>query len=206
MFTGIVQGTVNVAWVNHGNSISQYALNLPDFLLNGLQVGASICVEGVCQTVVSIQGQEVAFDVMAQTLKCTTLCSLKPGQSVNIERAMKMGDEIGGHLIAGHIIGTASISNCVAPHPEQRDFTIHCHPNWMKYILPKGFIALNGVSLTVGETDDKGYFTVHLIPETLRSTTFKNAQEGDKINIELDSQTQTIVDTVEKVLAKFDKK
>ncbi len=201
MFTGIVQSTVRVAWVEHTPQLARYALTVPSHLLHGLVIGASISVHGICQTVVSINENEIAFDAMEETLKRTTIKFLTQGQIVNFERAAKMSDEIGGHLLSGHIIGTASISNITVPSKEQRILTISCAPEWMKYILPKGYIALNGVSLTVVETDPKGSFTVHLIPETLRATTFGLASEGERINIEIDSQTQAIVDTVERVLA-----
>ncbi len=201
MFTGIVQTTVKVAWVEHAPRLTRYALEVPRQYLEDLVPGASISVHGVCQTVVSIQGNQVSFDAMEETLKRTTIATLKQHQLVNFERAAKIGDEIGGHLLSGHIMGQAIISNIIAPTPEQRVLSIACSPAWMKYILGKGFIAINGASLTVGDTDVRGSFTVHLIPETLRITTFGQATEGESVNIEIDSQTQGIVDTVERVLA-----
>lgn len=201
MFTGIVQTTVPVAWVEHTPLLTRYALTLPDNLLKDLCPGASISVNGVCQTVVAIDGFNVAFDAMEETLKRTTISALQHNQRVNIERAAKIGDEIGGHILSGHIMGKGKVSNVIFPSHEQKVLNIQCNPLWMKYILPKGYIALNGASLTVVETDPKGYFSVHLIPETLRITTFGSIQEGDDINIEIDSQTQAIVDTVERVLS-----
>lgn len=198
MFTGIVQTIVPVAWVEHGAKLTRYALKVPSKYQENLSLGASISVHGVCQTVVSIENDFIAFDAMEETLKRTTISSFKQDQLVNFERAAKIGDEIGGHLLSGHIIGQATIGNIIAPSAEQRILTLHCAPEWMKYILPKGFIALNGASLTVVETDFRGSFNVHLIPETLRATTFGQAIEGEKVNIEIDPQTQAIVDTVER--------
>jgi riboflavin synthase len=179
----------------------RYALSVPSELQTGLQSGASIAVLGVCQTVVAINGNEIIFEAIEETLKCTTLSSLHKGQWVNFERSAKMGDEIGGHPLAGHVLGTATIKSIDYPSAEQRTLRIACDPKWMKNIFPKGFIALNGASLTVGETDPQGFLTVHLIPETLKRTTFGAALVGDQINVEIDSQTQAIVATVERILA-----
>jgi riboflavin synthase len=201
MFSGIVKAMVEIVWVNHTPSLTRYRIHLPKEMLIGLETGASIAVNGVCQTVVSIENQTVSFDAIQDTLKLTTIPHFVMGQKVNVERSLKMGDEIGGHLLSGHILGTARIKNMHAPTPEQRIFEISCEPKWMRYILHKGYIALNGVSLTVGEVfPERGAFTINLIPETLRLTTFGTAAEGDLINIEIDSQTQAIVETVERVL------
>lgn len=202
MFSGIVKAMVEIVNVSHSKELTRYQLQLPIYLLSGLETGASIAVNGVCQTVVSIENQIVSFDAIQDTLKRTTIPSFIVGQKVNVERSLKMGDEIGGHLLSGHIIGTAQITNIQAPSSEQRIFEISCASYWMRYILHKGYVALNGVSLTIGEVfPERGVFTINLIPETLRLTTFGTAQEGDLINLEIDSQTQAIVETVERVLA-----
>jgi len=201
MFSGIVKAMVEIVWVSHTRALTRYRIDLPPALLAGLETGASIAVDGVCQTVVSIDNSTVAFDAIQDTLKLTTISRFTVGQRVNVERSMKMGDEIGGHLLSGHIMGTARITNMRSPTPEQRMFELSCNPKWMRYILHKGYIALNGVGLTVGEVfPERGAFTINLIPETLRLTTFGNAVEGDLINVEIDSQTQAIVETVERVL------
>jgi len=201
MFTGIIQTMAQVAWVKPASRLLQYALILPEKFLHQLNVGASISVQGVCQTVVNIEGAHVAFDAIEETLKRTSIADFKPQQRVNIERCAKFGDEIGGHILSGHIIGFGKIHQIQTLSSEQRIVTIECSPSLMKYIFAKGYIALDGASLTVVDTDPQGRFTVHLIPETLRLTTFGQAQVGDKVNIEIDSQTQAIVETVERVLA-----
>lgn len=200
MFTGIVQAKVPLAWVQHSPSFSRYALTFPSALLEGLSLGASVSVDGICQTVVAIENQEVTFEAIKETLACTTVGAWKQGDWVNIERSLKMGDEVGGHLVSGHIIGTAEIKSIEQPTIDQSILTLTCHPAWMKYLLPKGYVALNGVSLTIGKTNQSGWFTVNLIPETRKITTFGEAKIGDKINLEIDNQTQVIVDTVERVL------
>jgi riboflavin synthase len=202
MFTGIIKAVVEIAWVKHTPELSRYALTLPSTMLIDLAIGASVAVNGVCQTVVSIENQIVSFDAIKDTLKKTTIPTFVAGQRVNVERSLKMGDEIGGHFLSGHVMGTAVISNIHSPTSEQRILQITCDPSWMRFILHKGYVAINGVSLTVGDIDPNGSFTLNLIPETLRMTTFGEAQEGDMVNIEIDSQTQAIVETVERVLAK----
>jgi len=201
MFTGIVQTTVQVHWAEHSPAFMRYALSVPLEYQKKLKTGASICVHGVCQTVVAIEGTSVIFEAMGETLIRTTLSSLASGQWVNFERSAKMSDEIGGHLLSGHVRGTALLESIEAPTPEQRILHIACPCEWMNVILPKGYIALNGASLTVVDPDPRGYFTVHLIPETLKRTTFGQIKANDKINVEIDSQTQAIVATVERVLA-----
>ncbi|MBI2791682.1 MAG: riboflavin synthase subunit alpha [Gammaproteobacteria bacterium] len=200
MFTGIVQSTAKIASIAHDTNLTRYTIDMPIQLVEGLTLGASVSINGACQTVVAINGTLVSFDAIAETLRCTTIPTFQNGQRVNIERSAKLGDEIGGHLLSGHIIGTGTMSNIIHLSSEQCVLTIQCNPEWIKYILFKGYIALNGVSLTVQEVFDE-HFCVHLIPETLRITTFGQAKEGEHLNIEIDSQTQAIVDTVERVLA-----
>jgi riboflavin synthase len=149
-------------------------------------------------TATDINGQRVCFDVIPETLQRTTLSLLETGSKVNIERSLKMGDELGGHLLSGHIMGTGTVEQRTAVG-EGVDLQIGVPPKLMKYINEKGYIALNGASLTVGTAIDRT-FTVHLIPETLRLTTFGSAQVGDDINIEIDAMTQTVVATVERIL------
>ena len=196
MFTGIVQGIGTVRSVTKGTAVWTFAIELPD--TSGLQRGASVAVHGVCLTATEIVGSCVHFDVIPETLERTTLSSLEAGNEVNIERSLKMGDELGGHLLSGHIMATGTVEQRTTVG-EGVDLNIGVPAELMKYINEKGYIALNGASLTVGTVIDRG-FTVHLIPETLRLTTFGSAQVGDGINIEIDAMTQTVVATVERIL------
>lgn len=200
MFTGIVQTKAPIAKISHSPTLTRYAVTLPLPLLEGLVIGASVSIQGICQTVVAIEHENVLFDAIQETLACTTLPLWKAGDWINVERSLKIGDEIGGHFLSGHIIGVGRIEKIEHPSEEQSIMTLQCDPKWMKYLLPKGYVALNGVSLTLGKTDPSGWFTVNLIPETRRITTFGESKPGDKVNIEIDSQTQVIVDTVERVL------
>ena len=191
MFTGIVQGTGSVHSIE-GDSTLTFAIQIPS--TDGLEVGGSVSIDGVCLTATSI-GQQVTFDVIPETIHRTTLGSLKPGDSVNVERALKFGDELGGHLLSGHIMGTAHISKV-----HDQDYTICCPPEMADYIQEKGYIAVDGISLTIGETDGNGGFDVHIIPETLRLTTLGNKAVGDRVNIEIDAMTQAVVETTKRMM------
>ena len=194
MFTGIVQGIAVVEEVIAATGLSTFAISLPDNNAEGVSIGASVAINGTCLTVTRQAGNTLFFDAMHETLKLTTLGSLEPGHTVNFERAARIGDEIGGHLLSGHIHATASVVEILRP---ENNVTLWFEvPNqWAGYIFPKGYIAINGASLTIGEVAGNR-FNVHLIPETLRATTFGAIKEGMSVNIEIDSQTQTIVDTL----------
>lgn len=199
MFSGIVQQTSPLTAVDVKEGLTTIRINIGE-LANGLTRGASVSISGVCLTATEIQDGIVAFDVMGETLAKTTLGELKTGDVVDVERSVRVGDEIGGHRVSGHITGTAMITKIEEP-PNNRILTLQCDPAWMDCILPKGFIALDGCSLTVVDVG-ADWFTVHLIPETLRLTTFGSKTIGDRVNLELDPETQAIVETVKRVLAK----
>ncbi|MGW1371554.1 riboflavin synthase subunit alpha, partial [Providencia hangzhouensis] len=154
---------------------------------------------GCCLTVTKIDGERVSFDLIKETLRLTNLGELQEGDVVNIERAAKYGDEIGGHVVSGHIMTTAEISKIFTSEDNHQIWLSIRDKSLMKYILHKGFVAIDGISLTVGDVINNR-FCVHLIPETLERTTLGKKRLGDKINIEIDPQTQAIVDTVERVL------
>lgn len=199
MFTGIVKGLCPVKAVKKQKDFLQYAVKLPKELLKGLKQGASVSIDGVCQTVVKVEKDQVWFDAISETLKKTTLKSLQVDQQVNVERAATFKDEIGGHLLSGHIFGTAEIVK-VKKQGNTCIMTFQAPTAWMKYLFPKGYIAIDGASLTLVDVErEKGIFTVHLIPETLRLTTLGFKKAGHAVNIELDSHTQVIVDTVERI-------
>jgi riboflavin synthase len=200
MFTGITRGTFEVTRIERTPDLLRYGVTLEPALIAGLITGASVSIDGVCQTVVSIHGLEVWFDAIAETLAKTTLGALALGQRVSVERSYKVGDELGGHIVSGHVSGTGAVHE-VRRKGHDVSLSIEVPATWMKYIQPKGFIALDGSSLTVGETSsDTGRFDVHLIPETLRLTNFGTKQAGDRVNVELDPRTVAIVDAVERVL------
>ncbi|WP_338593315.1 riboflavin synthase subunit alpha [Shewanella khirikhana] len=199
MFTGIVQATCELVALEKREGMHTLAVSLPEELREGLMPGASVANNGVCLTATRIADDRVFFDVMEETLRLTNLGNVEVGSQINIERSLTFGKEIGGHLLSGHVHAKAKVTE-VADVGEQRDLRLTLPKELMKYVLYKGFVAVNGCSLTVGEVFDDG-FMLHLIPETLRLTNLKQALPGTELNIEIDSQTQTIVDTVERVLA-----
>ncbi len=200
MFTGIVQGTAEVLAIEEKPNFRTHIVRLPAEMLPGLELGASVSHNGCCLTVTEVQGDRVSFDLVKETLRITNLGDLKVGDIINVERAAKFSDEIGGHLMSGHIMTTAEISKIVTSENNREIWFRPQDALQMKYILHKGFIGIDGISLTVGEVT-KTKFCVHLIPETLARTTLGTKRIGDRVNIEIDPHTQAIVDTVERVLA-----
>jgi riboflavin synthase len=197
MFSGITQGLFPITSIQKDTDILHYTVDLSPTVRQHLEIGSSVSVNGVCQTVVALCDAAVSFDAIEETLNKTTLHALQLGELVSIERSLRWGDEVGGHLVSGHVYGTGIIAKRIE-HGESISLCLQCDPAWMKYITPKGYIALDGSSLTVGDTSpDQGLFTVHLIPETLHVTNFVRKQAGQRVNIEFDSQTKLIVDSVE---------
>ena len=199
MFTGIVQGVCNVVSSETGAGITRIAVDLGG-LVAGLELGASIAVNGACVTTTEIDGSLVGFDLIKETVELSNLGELAPGTTVNVERSFRVGDEVGGHILSGHIAGVAVVSD-IASDGGHRLVTVVVPREWMAYLLLKGFVALNGVSLTIADVDrSAAAIVVSLIPETLARTTFNRLEVGDRINLEVDSQTQAIVDTVRTAL------
>ena len=194
MFTGIVQGVATVESVASEPGLTTFIIGFPQGSVDGVSIGASVAINGTCLTVTAQDGSRLWFDAMQETLRATTLGQLTQGSRVNFERAARIGDEIGGHLLSGHVHTTARVVSREQPE-NNCTLTFEVPAEWQKYLFPKGYIAVEGASLTIGEVRDNR-FNVHLIPETLRATTFSDLQEGDRVNIEVDSQTQTIVDTL----------
>ena len=200
MFTGIVQGMGTIVRIDQpAPDFRSHTVALPPEMAHGLQIGASVAHNGCCLTVTHTEDNLARFDLMAETLAKTNLGSLKTGDFVNLERAARFGDEIGGHVMSGHIITQTEITR-IEQNEHNRTLYFRLPPQLAAYILPKGFIGLDGCSLTIGDVS-ADEFNVHLIPETLQRTLFGSRQAGDSINIEIDAQTQAIVDTVERVLA-----
>ena len=200
MFTGIVQGVAGVVGVTDRPGLRSLRLQFPTGFAHGLEVGASVAVDGVCLTVTALHDADGAdFDVMQQSLALTTLDDLDVGSRVNVERAARDGAEIGGHPLSGHVDVRGVISGVRRPD-NNCVLRIDLPAPWMRYVFAKGYIAVDGASLTVAdarrERDGGGSFDVWLIPETLRMTTFADKSVGAALNIEIDRSTQVIVDTV----------
>lgn len=208
MFTGIVQSQVNVISIITKNQLSRLVIAVKPSLVLNLQIGASIAINGVCLTVVeygvrtdstdsSENTYSIAFDVIDETLSITTLGNLLVQDLVNIERSLKVGDELGGHIVSGHVqYKSALVVKEVTPTNTALYFK--CDEPWLKYIFEKGFITVNGVSLTIGKIKDN-MFSVHLIPETLTRTNLGKLNIDNEVNLEFDQQTITIVQTIERL-------
>ncbi|HEY8974324.1 MAG TPA: riboflavin synthase subunit alpha [Burkholderiaceae bacterium] len=197
MFTGIVQAVATVSVLVDKPGLRSFTLAFPRGFCQGLEIGASVSVDGVCLTVTELAGEDAAsFDVMQQSLSLTTLDALEVGSRVNVERAARDGAEIGGHPLSGHVDFQARLAS--VRNPENNHVMRIAVPSpWMRYIFPKGYIAINGASLTVSDANKaEGWFEVWLIPETLRMTTFGEKTAGAALNIEIERSTQVMVDTV----------
>lgn len=205
MFTGIVQQSLPLAHVEdvHAGQARRFGLDFPPELRTGLEIGASVSVNGVCLTVTDITGVRVGFDLMLATLDRTNLAAARVGDRVNIERSLRTGDEVGGHHLSGHVDTTARVVLIDQPAGNHR-IAFRLDEGWIRYVFAHGFIAINGVSLTVGEVDRaSGTFDVWLIPETLRRTNLGSLTPGSRVNIEIDRATQVMVDTIADATRRF---
>lgn len=201
MYTGIVQGLEKVVNIQQGDNFTTLYISNENGFLNDVFIGASVAIDGTCLTATSFDAvtDTASFDVSALTTSLTTLQFLKIGDEVNIERSIKAGMENGGHNIFGHIEGMATIKDVVHTG-ETLHIDIVIPDDNIKYFFKKGFIGLQGCSLTVNRVDRKtNEISVDLIPETLRLTTFKHVQIGGKLNYEIDQMTRTMVDTLESI-------
>ena len=203
MFTGIVQGVATVAQLQDRPGLRSFTLAFEPGFCEGLAIGASVAVDGVCLTVTELHPDAARFDVMQQSLALTTLGTLVEGSRINVERAAKDGAEIGGHPLSGHVDFQARVLQIRQPE-NNHVLRIAVPAPWMRYVFAKGYIAVNGASLTVAEAQREpggaGWFEVWLIPETLRMTTFGSQPEGSALNIEIERSTQVFVDTVREAI------
>lgn len=185
MFSGLIECTgklVNKIYKNNDISLEIEVLDLDDF--NTTKIGDSIAVNGVCLTVVELKNNSFTADISSETLNKTNLAELNLNEEVNLERALKLSDRLGGHIVSGHIDGLAFLSDMYQEGRSQH--LIFAAPfELAKYIAPKGSITINGISLTVNKVN-QNVFHLNIIPHTLEKTTLKNIKVGDKVNLEID--------------------
>jgi riboflavin synthase len=204
MFTGIVRGRYCVSSVERLPAFARVEIPLDEQVRGVLEIGSSVAVDGVCLTVTGLSNTSAHFDIMQETLRVTTLSDIAVGRMVNIEPSLSTQQDISGHIVSGHIDTTATICSLDRPDEQNCTVTFQVEPAWTRYIFQKGYLAINGCSLTVGTVDKKkGQFSVYLIPETVRRTTFGIVEVGDRVNIEVERQTQVIVDTIRESLEEF---
>lgn len=186
MFTGLIQDVGNVRGVEKaGDTRIEIAT---EFNLSEVAIGASIACSGICLTVTEKQSSWFAVEVSAETLSKTTLGDWQKGHHVNLERSLTLGDELGGHLVFGHVDGVAEIVSRL-PDGDSTRFQIFPPRDLAKFIAPKGCITIDGVSLTVNEVEDfknKTIFGINIIPHTLEHTGFGQTMPGDRVNLEVD--------------------
>jgi riboflavin synthase len=183
MFTGIIEDKGKVLRVEYRGQEERLTIGLPSYLTE-LQVGDSININGVCLTVIQKKEREVNLDLSQETLQKTILGELKEGDLINLERALKLTDRLGGHIVTGHVDGIG----VVIGKSEERDFVrlrIKIPESVSKYVVEKGSIAIDGISLTVNECR-AGEIEMTLIPYTLEKTTLMNKRVGDRVNVEAD--------------------
>jgi|TARA_X000000950_G_scaffold234916_1_gene285097 riboflavin synthase len=199
MFSGIVSHKSKVLKVESFSDFVRIHVSTPKNFNKGLKKGASVSVNGVCLTSKDNGSKNLKFDVIEETLLKTNLKHILKGDIVNLERSIKASSEIGGHLMSGHIHFTGEVKK-IFEKENTKDMKISISKEYSDYILEKGYIGINGCSLTIGKIF-KNQFNIHLIPETLKVTNLEKLEEKDLVNIEIDQSTIAIVDTVKKTLA-----
>jgi riboflavin synthase len=193
VFTGLVQDLGRLAAVDRSGDGARLTIETP--LTSELQDGDSIAVNGVCLTAVELNGGTFAAQAMNETLTRSALADLEPGAHVNLELPVRAGDRLGGHIVQGHVDGVGVLGG-VREDGFARRVRIEAPPELLRYVIEKGSITVDGVSLTVVELDDRS-FTVSLIPETLQRTNLGHAGPGDRVNLEVD----VLAKYVEKLMA-----
>jgi len=198
MFSGIVQEAGKVIGFVKEKDIYNLSIECSSEFISDLKKGASISVDGVCLTVKDENPEILRFDLVEETIKRTNFQNIKTGDNVNLERSLKMGDEIGGHPVSGHIHGISKVIS-IDKRDQSWDVKFSVEPFMHDYMLHKGYVAINGCSLTVGEVSNES-FMIHLIPETLSITNLFQLEQDSIVNVELDQNTIIIADTVKKYL------
>lgn len=182
MFTGLIQGLGRIGSIDRSDEGARVTIETP--LVAELRAGDSIAVNGVCLSAAALENGSFAADAMNETLSRTSLGDLAPGTEVNLELPLRAGDRLGGHVVQGHVDGVGRVAS-VAEDGFARRVQVEAPADVMRYVIEKGSIAVDGVSLTVAGLDDRS-FTVSLIPDTVERTNLGRAAVGDRVNLEVD--------------------
>ncbi|MCR6632194.1 MAG: riboflavin synthase [Magnetospirillum sp.] len=196
MFTGIVTDLGDVRRVVRGQGQDARFEIATHYDLSTVEIGASIAHNGVCLTVIEIGPDYYVIQASDETLSKTTLGDWTVGSKVNLERACKVGDELGGHIVSGHVDGVARVVS-IRPENESLRFTFEAPAALAKFVAPKGSVALDGVSLTVNEVDGRT-FGINVIPHTQAVTTFGQYREGSRVNMEIDMLARYVARLLER--------
>ncbi|KAJ3118940.1 Riboflavin synthase alpha chain [Nowakowskiella sp. JEL0407] len=206
MFTGIVECMGEVAFFESDSGLLK--IKNAGIVLADVNMGDSIAVNGVCLTVTAFDKDSFEVTVAPETKRLTNLVDLKPGDLVNLERALNSMSRFGGHMVQGHVDHTVTIQSIIPDPPNSVGYTFHVpahptpgSPDIFKYLIPKGFVCLNGTSLTITSVKkDERLFSVMLIPYTLENVNLKGTKVGDRINIEVDQISKYVESIVDNVL------
>ena len=196
MFTGIIQELGTVVRATRARRLDQVVIHAPK-MAEGLAIGESVAVNGTCLTVVRTDGARLQFDAIPETRALTTIGRLSAGDRVNMERSLTLSDRLNGHVVLGHVDGIGTIVRR-AQQDGQLALTIRVPAAWRKHLVPKGSIAIDGVSLTIGARISAAAFSVFLVPETIRQTVLGDRQVGDPVNIELDYFAKVVAQFVKR--------
>jgi riboflavin synthase len=183
VFTGLIREVGHVAGVEGGDAGVRLEIEAP-LISAGATLGDSVAINGVCLTVVGVDGNRLAFDAVPETLSRSSLGRLAAGSAVNLEPALRAGDALGGHYVQGHVDGVGAVRT-VEAEGDGRRLWFDAPAELLRYVVAKGSIAIEGTSLTIAALDDSG-FAVALIPHTLEATTFGALEPGDPVNLEVD--------------------
>jgi len=197
MFSGIIQEVGIVKKLSTKNNVQKIQIKCTKGFLENLDIGNSVSVDGVCLTIVKLAEGMLFFDVIEETISRSIITEYQIGTKVNLENSLKYGESVGGHLCSGHV-HTKGVIKEVELNGDSKSMLIELDQKWSKYVLEKGYISVNGCSLTIGKVSGNS-FNLHLIPETLRATNLNDLIFGGFINIEIDQNTIAIVDTTERL-------
>ena len=198
MFSGIVQIVGKIESIKDKNHIKTIRIETNGDYLEDIAIGQSVSVDGVCLSLVKKNNEYCEFEAVEETINRTTLGSYKQGTKVNLEKSLKFGDTVGGHFVSGHIHTRGRIVE-VELVGDSKNILVEIEEKWIKYLTEKGYISVNGASITIGKVS-KNTFYVHLIPETLKTTNLDELIYDNYVNLEFDQATIAIVDTTERLI------